>query len=504
MRLLCIALVSLGALIMLYSIVKFGQALSRLRRQMNERRLFGERIYAACFIMMLFFLVGYVAYVVVYLGAEEVAAHSLLIALIFFFGAVFVYAMITMMQRMFTSITDRERLLREKEIAENGSRMKGEFLSRMSHEMRTPMNAIIGMTAIGKSTSDIHRKDYCFGIVADASKHLLGVINDVLDMSKIEASKLQLSPEDFNLRKTIDTVTSLITPQVEAKGQQLCVSIDEGVPLTIHADEQRLRQVIVNLLSNAVKFTPDAGAVSLMIGVLAKENALVRLRFEVKDTGIGMSAEQQAKLFKPFEQGDSSISRQFGGTGLGLVISQQIVEMMHSSISVESELGKGSSFAFEITVDFPPPDDSAASAQNANDGATSGDHDFTGRRVLIAEDIAINREIIAVLLEPTRIDIAFAENGRVAYDMLTADPKRYDMVLMDVQMPVLNGLEAAKLIRQCDNPWARAVPIVAMTADVLQEDIVKCLHAGMNDHIGKPIDIEDVLAVMDRFLGTKD
>ena len=504
MRFLCIALVSLGAFIMLYSIVKFSHALSRLRKQMNERKLFGEKIYAACFIMMVFFLFGYLAYVVVFLVEDEVAAQALLIALIFFFGAIFVYAMITMMQRMFTTITDRERLLREKEIAENSSRMKGEFLSRMSHEMRTPMNAIIGMTTIGKNAKDIGRKDYCFGIVDDASKHLLGVINDVLDMSKIEASKLELSPDFFDLRKTVGTISSLIAPQLEAKGQQLHMAIDEGIPATIKADEQRLRQVIVNLLGNAVKFTPDAGKVSLAISVLSKDDAGIRLRFEVKDTGIGMSEEQMAKLFKPFEQGDSSISRKFGGTGLGLAISQQIVEMMNSAIAVTSELGKGSCFSFDVTVESPPSAASAPPAQQEGDGAViDHGHDFTGKRVLIAEDIAINREIIAVLLEPTQMAIDFAENGRIAYERLTANPKQYDIVLMDVHMPELNGLEAAKLIRQCDNPWVRAIPIIAMTADVFQEDIKKCLEAGMNDHVGKPIDIDDVLAVMARYLGAK-
>ena len=496
MRPFCIALVSLGALVMLYSIIKFYHALSELKKQMNDYRLFGEKIYLACFVMMIFFLVGYVIFLIAILDGAEAAANTLLIALIFFFGAIFVNSMITMLRRMFTSVTDRERLLREKEIAENGSRMKGEFLSRMSHEMRTPMNAIIGMTSIGKNAADPARKDYCFGVVEDASKHLLGVINDVLDMSKIEASKLELSPIIFNFRKMIETVVVLITPQTETKHQHMQISVDEAIPVSICTDEQRLRQVIVNLLSNAVKFTPETGDISLFVRVLAKEADHIHLQFEVLDTGIGMSPGQLAKLFQPFEQADSSISRTYGGTGLGLTISKQIVEMMGGSITVESELGKGSCFRFDVTAQFPTDDEAPAEQQDVTDLNL----DFTGKTVLIAEDIEINREIISVLLEPTHIAIAFAENGRIACNHFAANPAAYDIIFMDLHMPEVGGLEAVAMIRSLDAPAAKTVPIIAMTADVFHEDIEKCLTAGMNDHLGKPIDINDVLLMLNKYL----
>ena len=501
MRFFCITLVSLGALLLLYGIIKFLGALSQLKKQMNERRLFGGKIYAACFVMMLFFFIGYVVYIVINLGEMEVTLGSFLIALIYFFGAIFVNAMIIMMQRMFTSITDEERMRHEKELAENGSRMKGEFLSRMSHEMRTPMNAIIGMTNIGKNANEIGRKDYCFGVIWDASKHLLGVINDVLDMSKIEASKLELSPEIFDFRKMMETVTELITPQTDAKNQQMLVSIDKIMPVAIKSDEQRLRQVIVNLLGNAVKFTPESGLIMLSVSVLSKDDNTVHAQFEVKDTGIGMSEEQRERLFMPFEQADSSISRKYGGTGLGLAISKQIIELMGSSITVESEPGKGSSFIFDLCVEFT--DDSTPPWQNET-GDTPISNDFTGKRGLIAEDIEINREIIEVLLEPTKIIMDFAENGQIAYNMFTANPKNYDIIFMDLNMPEINGLEAAGMIRNYNDPWAGEVPIIAMTADVFQEDIDKCLSVGMNGHIGKPIDINDVLAVLNKYLFTQE
>ena len=500
MRLLCIALVSLGALVMLYSIITFCRALSRMKKQMNDHRLFGEKIYAACLIMMLFFLIGYIVCLAATIREPEATANSLLISLIFFFGAIFVYAMVTMMQRMFASITEKEKLRREKELAEHGSQMKGDFLSRMSHEMRTPMNAITGMANIGKNAPDLSRKDYCFGVIEDASKHLLGVINDVLDMSKIEASKLTLSPDIFDFRKMIDSVAAIITPQTEAKDQQLRMAIDEDVPMAVRADEQRLRQVIVNLLGNAVKFTPASGVVSLFVRVLSAENGRILIQFEVKDTGIGMSKQQQEKLFMPFEQADDSISRKYGGTGLGLSISNHIVEMMGSAIRVESEIGQGASFLFDLYVDVPPPNEVTTLAQEGAGKTGFANYDFTGKQVLIAEDIEINREIISVLLEDTHIGIDCAENGREVCRKMLKAPEKYDVIFMDLQMPEMDGLEAARTIRSMENEHCRTIPIIAMTANAFKEDMYKCLEAGMNDHIAKPIDPQMVLAKLAQYL----
>ena len=500
MLLLCVTLVSLGAMVMLYSIIRFYNALVELKKQMHERRLFGEKIYAACFVMMLFFLVGYLLFAFVTLREATADANSLLIALVFFFGAVFVYAMISMIRRMFTSVTDRERLSREKEVAENASRMKGEFLSRMSHEMRTPMNAIVGMTYIGKNATDIKRKDYCLHVVEDASKHLLGVINDVLDISKIEANKLELSPQMFSVQRMLNTLSAIVIPQTDAKQQKLQIVVDDNVPVAICADEQRLRQVIVNLIGNAIKFTPESGTVSLFIRMLSKKNRTARLQFAVTDTGIGMSEEKRDKLFLPFEQVDSSISRKYGGTGLGLAISQQIVETMGSTIQVESKIGEGSRFLFTIDAEYLEAEDWAVAEQDETDSTAPLNHDFTGKKVLIAEDIEINREIIEVLLETTHIGIEFAEDGSIACDMFMAEPKRYDIIFMDLHMPEMDGYEASRRIRGYDDAWAQAVPIIAMTADVFKEDVEKCLKAGMNGHLGKPINIHEVIAVLNKYL----
>ena len=386
-----------------------------------------------------------------------------------------------------------EELIAAKDQAEQASKSKGDFLSRMSHEMRTPMNAIIGMTSIGKNDDDIARKNYCFSRIEAASTQLLGVINDILDMSKIEADKLELSFSDFSPKSMIDRIVNIISIQIESKKQQFNLSIDPNVPKMITSDEQRLTQVITNLLSNAVKFTPDEGAVSLFVRMIEHENANVILQFEVKDTGIGITKDQQHKLFNPFEQADSTISRKFGGTGLGLAISKRIIEMMNGTIWVESAFGQGASFIFNIQAKVPDTDSAVIEAEDA-DSIRYADGCFRGKKILIAEDIEINREIVAELLDFTGIDVDFAENGEMAYQMFSADPPAYGMIFMDIHMPELNGYDATKKIRQHDDSRGKTIPIVAMTADVFHEDIEKCLSSGMDDHVGKPLDMEEFLS----------
>ncbi|MDR3294850.1 MAG: PAS domain-containing protein, partial [Clostridiales Family XIII bacterium] len=246
---------------------------------------------------------------------------------------------------LFHDVTD---LVRAREEAETASRAKSEFLANMSHEIRTPMNAVIGMTTIGKAASDLERKDYCFGKIQDASTHLLGVINDILDMSKIEANKFELSPVEFEFEKMLQRVVNVSNFRVDEKQQKFTVHIDRAIPRTLIGDDQRLAQVITNLLGNAVKFTPEQGSISLNTRFVKEENGICTLQIEVTDTGIGISEEQKLRLFRSFEQADGGTARKFGGTGLGLVISKRIVEMMGGDIWIESEPGKGSTFAFTV------------------------------------------------------------------------------------------------------------------------------------------------------------
>jgi signal transduction histidine kinase len=398
----------------------------------------------------------------------------------------------------------KEELVKAKDQAEQGNKSKSEFLSRMSHEMRTPMNAIIGMTRIAETSQYIDRKDYCLEKIKSASIHLLGVINDILDMSKIEAGKLELYCTDFSLDLTLEKIANMVSFQMGEKNQRFVLSVDENVPRIIKCDEQKLSQVITNLLSNAVKFTPKNGTISLFIRrphsieicKEQEENGICVLQFEIKDTGIGISEDKQSQLFDPFTQADGSISRKYGGTGLGLAISRGIVEMMNGSIRVKSAIGQGASFVFDIQVEKVQSNSTSETLTVVeNPEKTEGyPHDcFKHLKVLIAEDIEINREIIEALLEFTGISIDFAENGSVAYNLFSANPSAYSMIFMDIHMPEVDGYEATKMIRCFDNPRAKTIPIIAMTADVFHEDVAKCLTVGMNGHVGKPLDIDAVL-----------
>lgn len=517
---------------------------------------------------------------------------------------------------------DKARLRSDEE-----SRQKSSFLANMSHEIRTPINAIVGMTAIGRASGVAERKDYCFSKINDASRHLLGVINDVLDISKIEANKIELYFADFHFEKMLQQVVNVVNFRVDEKNQKLRVYIDKNIPRALFGDDQRLAQIITNLLSNAVKFTPDGGSIELRTQLISDVGDECVIQIEVSDDGIGISPDQQEKLFQSFQQAESSTSRKYGGTGLGLAISKRIVELMGGKIWVESKLGQGAKFVFTIKVkhgndtkyglsyqninwsniriltvdddqaileyfheiakgfgtdceiasnadealrlidangefniyfvDLKMPDvdgialtkeirarekkpgtsivimissadlgnieEDARKAgvdkfllkpifpsslsdiisecigianEKTNDSSSDLNGIFSGRHVLLAEDIDINREIVITLLKSTGIHIDCAENGTQAVHMFLREPEQYDMILMDVQMPEMDGYEATRQIRALDMPRAKEIPIVAMTANVFKDDINKCLAAGMSSHLGKPLDIDVLIRVM--------
>ena len=391
------------------------------------------------------------------------------------------------------------------EEAKSASEAKSRFIANMSHEMRTPLNAITGMTAIGKNAKEVERKDYALDKIKDASAHLLGVINDVLDISKIEANMLELSPDEFNFEKMLQNTVAVINFRVDEKQQKLSVHIDDKIPKTLVADDQRLAQVITNLLSNAVKFTPEKGSITLDARCIGEEKDICTIQISVTDNGIGISSEQQKRLFMSFQQAESSTTRKYGGTGLGLAISKSIVELMGGKIWVVSELEKGSTFSFTIMAKKSKTaetvnEHTTGDARQAEETGTNINGLFAGRRVLLVEDVEINREIVLSLLEPTQLEIDCAENGAEAVRMFSEDPNKYELIFMDVQMPEMDGYEATRRIRSLDTSKGKTVPIVAMTANAFREDIEECLAAGMDDHIGKPIDFEKVIEKLRAYL----
>ncbi len=391
-----------------------------------------------------------------------------------------------------------EDLIDLKDAAEAASRAKSVFLANMSHEIRTPMNAIIGMTAVAKRSSDLEQMAGYLDKLDNASRQLLGILNDILDMSKIEANRLTLHHEDFNFHDMLEDCRSFFADQAKEKSQRLDFELTPDVPAMLCGDKLRLSQVIVNILSNAVKFTPEGGEIKLTVETVSVENGRVKLRVSVSDTGIGMTSEQLARLFTVFEQADGSISRRFGGTGLGLAISKSLVEMMDGKLWVESTPGKGSTFTFEFFSEIGTQQPAPEAAIQQEDVPS---FNFTGRTILLAEDVEINREIILSLMQDSGVTIVCAENGQKAYDLFSAEPERYDAIYMDLQMPQVDGYTATGMIRALDHPRAKTVPILAMTANAFAEDVAKCLQAGMNDHISKPIDIGELFEKTAGMLG---
>ena len=403
------------------------------------------------------------------------------------------------MFNIYNMMMRREREMEIQKVeAEQSNKAKSTFLSNMSHDIRTPMNAIIGYTTLLKKEKNLppQATEYLDKIEA-SNKHLLALINDILDMSRIESGKMELDPIKANLVKTMDEVRDLFATQMITKSITYVVSTENVTNKMVMCDTPRLNRVLLNLISNAYKFTPEGGRVSVTLSQVGATEETGSYELSVKDTGMGMTPEFAKKVFEAYSR-DRTVNN-IQGTGLGMAITKSIVELMGGTIEVKTEYGKGTEFI--VHVDFPLVEDVSTEKNEQNEAGTKPELDFSNMKLLLVEDNMVNREIASLILTEYGFMLDTAENGKEAVNKVAASkPGDYQAVLMDIQMPVMNGYEATKAIRALNNPELANIPIIAMTANAFKEDIQAAKDAGMNSHIAKPIDIPQMLETLTEVL----
>ena len=389
-----------------------------------------------------------------------------------------------------------KKLKKAKILAEEGTKAKSQFLANMSHEIRTPLNGIIGMTQILEGTRLTKKQMEYVDIIATSGDNLLMLINDILDFSKIEAGKINFINENFLLKKPFKEVRDILSLRAEEKGIIINCNIDNNVPDYVTGDEYRLKQIILNLANNAIKFT-EKGFININIEYLGKDKGKHKIKVSVEDTGIGINKEDLKDLFKSFSQLDASSTKQYGGTGLGLAISKRLVQMMEGEIGVKSKKDVGSTFWFtaKFNEGVPPvkKEETKASGQNSELKTKNG-------LVLVVEDNLINQKITAFSLTKAGMKVTIANNGKEAVELFRK--QHFDVILMDIQMPVMDGFDATKAIRNIEKSKQNNshTPIIALTANAMQGDAERCLNAGMDDYISKPFKLENLIKVLDKMI----
>ena len=383
------------------------------------------------------------------------------------------------------------------------NKAKSDFLSRVSHELRTPLNAIVGMTSIAKTTTNADELSHCWANIDEAIEHLLELVNDVLDMTGFDTGSFNFFSHPFSFSKLMASVIDNVTRKAQAKEQIFIADIDSGIHEWMDSDERRLKQILLKLLSNAVKFTPGKGKIELHARMIENSGKGCTIRFDVVDNGAGISNEILERMWDVFEQADTSTTREHGGLGLSLTLVKRIVDLMRGELRVESEMGKGSRFTCDVRLGVVKDglgtvNDETQQGENTGGAVQYDSLNLSGKRVMIVDDVSLNREILLMLLEHTGAVLDEASTGDEAVRMFGRD--KYDLVLMDLHMPVMDGYVATKNIRASAKPWAKSVPVIAISAESSGDIHSKCMEAGITDHLSKPVEIEDLLKTIAKWM----
>jgi signal transduction histidine kinase/DNA-binding response OmpR family regulator len=426
--------------------------------------------------------------------SEKVLRLDTLLAIIFILALAILGTLI--IKRLLDQLSLIYKLAQEKERADTSANVKEQFLANMSHEIRTPINAVVGFAGLLQKTTLDEKQKQFVGLIQNSGENLLSVVNDILDISKIEAGMMRITKHPFSVNEVCTSLEMMFSHKVTEKKLGFVLDYDKNIPENILGDSERLNQVLINLLNNAIKFT-EHGFIKLSARLINKTEKDIKIEFVVKDSGIGISKEKQETVFERFEQADNNTARQYGGTGLGLAIVEKIIDMQGGEIKVDSVLGVGTTFTATLIYDLISDTEIVSASNNNLVEKNAIQKEFGAYHILVAEDNKTNQTLLKFMLQQWNLKYDLAENGQQVLDKIKE--KQYDLILMDIQMPILDGYEAAKRVRK---DFLINTPIIAMTAHVLPTEKQKCIDAGMNDYISKPLDENIFLQMLEKYLNT--
>ncbi len=467
-------MIYLGAALMVYNIYGFI-SYARYIRGLKSWDKDDKSLYLPI-VLLIFFLIGYI--VVGTFGDPDIMMAGIL-----FGGSIFVYIIYRFIRSITEKIIQNEQLESKLKVAEESGRAKASFLASISHEMRTPMNVILGLDEIALKDQELKPETReSLEKIGQSGRHLLDMINNILEMNDIQSGSLEVKNDEFSLKDVIDQVSVIIRTLCEKKDLTYDCSISEDAAGWYVGDEMKIKQSLLKVLDNAVKYTESPGTVSLDVVATPGENGIKTLTFAVRDNGIGIDSDFLPKVFDVFTEQDTTFTKKYGGSGLSLAVTKNMVELMGGTITAESQKGFGSTFTIELPL-------KSIEQKHEEEQRQADEIELAGRRILVVEDIQENAEIVMDLLELEGVKSEHAENGKVALEMFEHAPEGYyDAILMDLRMPVMDGLEASRRIRDLDKPDAKKIPIIALTANAFDSDVKATMDVGMNAHLAKPAD----------------